>query len=78
MDKKPHATIRISSSEERRVVFMQEFEEDVISAYLRRMRPEGARSNFVGPDRPRGAITLRQVGASVAGRRSDLDLAAAP
>lgn len=35
-------------SEEQRSAFMQAFEDDVISAYLRRMRPEGAKLNFVG------------------------------
>ncbi|MGD9501319.1 MAG: phospholipid-binding protein MlaC [Methyloceanibacter sp.] len=35
-------------TEEQRQEFMQAFEDDVISAYLRRMRPAGARLVFVG------------------------------
>jgi phospholipid transport system substrate-binding protein len=39
-------------SEEQRREFMEAFEEDIVSAYLRRMRPKGATLRFVGHRQP--------------------------
>lgn len=55
-------------SEERRKEFMQAFEEEVISAYLRRMRPEGARLNFVGHRPPAGVYHFAASRRSVGGK----------
>lgn len=40
------------TTEEERTEFLRAFEEDVISAYLRRMRPKGTTLTFIGHRRP--------------------------
>lgn len=55
-------------SEAERAEFMRAFEEDVISAYLGRMKPEGAKLNFVGHRAPANGYHFAASRRSVGGK----------
>jgi phospholipid transport system substrate-binding protein len=58
-----------TATEEERRQFLEAFEEDVISAYLRRMRPEGTTLTFIGHRPPIDGNYLAASRRSVPGKR---------
>jgi hypothetical protein len=59
-----------TATEAERREFLQAFEEDVISAYLKRMRAQGTTLTFIGCGRPSRDINLRQADARCPARRT--------
>jgi ABC-type transporter MlaC component len=60
------------ATEEERKEFLQAFEEDIISAYLRRMRPKGTTLTFIGHRPPIGDDQLAASRRSVPGKEDQI------
>jgi ABC-type transporter MlaC component len=60
------------ATEEERKEFLQAFEEDIIGAYLRRMRPKGTTLTFIGHRPPIGDDQLAASRRSVPGKEDQI------
>jgi len=60
------------ATEDERKEFLQAFEEDIISAYLRRMRPKGTTLTFIGHRPPIGLDQLAASRRSVPGKEDQI------
>jgi len=60
------------ATEDERKEFLQAFEEDIISAYLRRMRPKGTTLTFIGLRPPVGDDQLAASRRSVPGKEDQI------
>ena len=60
------------TTEEERTEFLQAFEEDVISAYLRRMKPKGTTLTFIGHRPPYEGFQLAASRRSVPGKEDQI------
>lgn len=59
-------------TQEERKLFLEAFEEDIVGAYLRRMRPKGTTLQFVGHRKPVGADQLAASRRSVPGKEDQI------
>jgi phospholipid transport system substrate-binding protein len=60
------------ATEDERKEFLEAFEEDIISAYLRRMRPEGTTLTFIGVRPPVGEDELAASRRSTPGKKDQI------